>query len=165
MNKRVVSLWFPRLSSERVLRARPIDAPFALTHVHANTQRVYCLNAQAEKQGLRKGMSFSDARVLCPDLQTSLANPQADGQFLQTLARWAGKYCPWVGVDDDGLMLDVTGSTHLFGGEGGMLDDLHARLDRAGLSHQPDWPARAGRRGLWHGLVVVVFQTVRCCPT
>jgi protein ImuB len=136
MNKRVVSLWFPRLSSERVLRTRPIDAPFALTHTHANTQRLYCLNAQAEKQGLRKGMGFSDARVLCPDLQTSLANPQADGQFVQTLARWAGKYCPWVGVDDDGLTLDVTGSTHLFGGEAGMLEDIHARLDRAGLSHR-----------------------------
>ena len=136
MNKRVVSLWFPRLSSERFLRARPIDAPFALTHIHANTQRIYCLNAEAERQGLRKGMGFSDARMLCPDLQTSLANPQADGQFLQTLARWAGKYCPWVGLDDDGLMLDVTGSTHLFGGEGGMLDDLHARLDRASLSHK-----------------------------
>lgn len=135
MNKRVVSLWFPRLSSERALRAHPIDAPFALTHLHANTQRVYCLNAEAEGQGLRKGMGFSDARVLCPDLQTSLANPQADAQFIQTLARWAGKYCPWVGLDDDGLMLDVTGSTHLFGGEGGMLDDIRARLNRAGLSH------------------------------
>lgn len=135
MNKRVVSLWFPRLPSERVLRARPIDAPFTLTHVHANAQRVYCLNAQAEDQGLRKGMNFSDARALCPDLQTSLANPQADSQFVQTLARWAGKYCPWVGVDDDGLMLDVTGSTHLFGGEDGMLGDIRARLDRAGLSH------------------------------
>ena len=135
MNKRVVSLWFPRLASERILRARPIDAPFALTHLHANTQRVYCLNAEAEGQGLRKGMGFSDARVLCPDLQTSLANPRADTQFIQALARWAGKYCPWVGLDDDGLMLDVTGSTHLFGGEAGMLDDIHARLDRAGLSH------------------------------
>ena len=144
MNKRVVSLWFPRLASERVLRARPIDAPFALTHIHANTQRIYCLNAEAGKQGLRKGMGFSDARVLCPDLQTSLANPQADTQFIQTLARWAGKYCPWVGLDDDGLMLDVTGSTHLFGGESGLLDDIHARLDRAGLSHHTGLAATRG---------------------
>ena len=119
-----------------MLRARPIDAPFALTHTENNTQRVYCLNELAEAQGLRKGMGFSDARVLCPDLQTGLANPREDVRFIQTLARWTGRYCPWVGVDDDGLVLDVTGSTHLWGGEAGMLGDLHARLDRAGLSHK-----------------------------
>ena len=131
-----MSLWFPRLASERVLRARPIDAPFALTHTQSNTQRIYCLNEQAEQQGLRKGMGFSDARALCPDLQTGLANPREDTRFIQTLARWTGRYCPWVGVDEDGLVLDVTGSTHLWGGEAGMLDDLHARLDRAGLTHK-----------------------------
>jgi len=129
-------LWFPRLASERVLRARPIDAPFALTHTSANAQRVYCLNELAEEQGLRKGMSFADARILCPDLQTGLANPQADTRFVQMLARWSNRYCPWVGLDEDGLLLDVTGATHLFGGEDTMLDDLSSRLDRAGLSHR-----------------------------
>ncbi|MCF6304426.1 MAG: DNA polymerase Y family protein [Rhodobacteraceae bacterium] len=129
-------MWFPRLASERVLRAQPVDAPFALTHTQSNTQKIYCLNALAEGFGLRRGMGFSDARVLCPDLQTRLANPVADARFLQTLARWSGRYCPWVGVDGDGLVLDVTGSTHLFGGDTAMLLDMQARLDRAGLSHK-----------------------------
>ncbi len=129
-----MSLWFPRLPSERILRQRPVDGPFALTHLSANAQRIYCLNPAAEEQGLSRGMSFSDARALCPDLLTDHADPYADEKFLRLLARWSGRYCPWVGLDGDGLLLDVTGSTHLFGGEGALLDDLGARLARAGLT-------------------------------
>lgn len=129
-------MWFPRLASERILRARAIDAPFALTETQSNTQKVYCLNALAEKEGLRKGMNFSDARALCPELQTGLADPPRDIRFLQMLARWSSRYCPWVGLDHDGLVLDITGSAHLWGGEGALLDDIRARLDRAGLSHK-----------------------------
>ncbi len=135
MTRRIASLWFTRLASERVLRAHPVDAPFALTLHEKNTERLYCLNEVAETAGLERGMGFSDARALFPDLLTRPADPGADARFLQMLARWAGRYCPWVGLDGaDGLILDVTGSTHLFGSETDMLADMQARLGRAGLS-------------------------------
>jgi len=135
MSRRVVSLWFPRLASERVLRSRPIEAPFALTQRQSNTERVYCLNELAQKQGLQKGIGLGEARVLCPGLQTAEAAPQADAHFRQVLARWAGQYCPWVGVEEDGLTLDITGAAHLRGGETPLLADMESRLNRAGLSH------------------------------
>ncbi len=128
-------MWFPRLPSERVLRARPIDGPFALTHHQANTERIYCLNAQAERAGLHRGMGFSDARAFCRDLQSRPANVRSDQRFLHSLARWSQRYCPWVGLDgDDGLVLNIAGSAHLFGGESAMLGDMRHRLARTGLS-------------------------------
>lgn len=128
-------MWFPRLASDRVLRIRPVDAPFALTAKRDNTERLYCLNREAEAQNLHRGMPFADARAFCPDLQSAPANPQADARFLTALRRWAVRYCPWVGFEgEDGLVLDVTGSTHLWGGEAVMLDDMRARLERAGLA-------------------------------
>jgi protein ImuB len=134
MARRVVSLWFPRLASDRFLRVRPVDAPFALTHRQSNTQRLYCLNAAASGQGLSRGMGYSDARAFCPELQSHPADPTGDQKFQHTLARWAKRYCPWVGCEgDDGLVLDVTGSTHLFGGEQAFLHDIDMRLTRAGL--------------------------------
>lgn len=136
MSRRVVSLWFPRLPSERVLRSRPVEAPFALTHRQSNTERVYCLNSAAEKQGLQKGIGLGEARVLCPGLQTGAAEPRADAHFMQVLARWAGQYCPWVGVEEDALALDITGAAHLRGGESPLLADMANRLGRAGLSHR-----------------------------
>ena len=79
-------------------------------------------------------MGLSDARIMCPDLVTLPANKGADTRFLHMLARWAGRYCPWVGLEGgDGLVLDVTGSAHLFGGELSMLEDMTHRLVRAGL--------------------------------
>lgn len=134
MRKRVVSLWFERLPSERVLRARPVDAPFALTHHQKNTDRIYCLNPEAEKAGLHRGMGFSDARAFCRDLQSRPADIKADARFLHMLARWSKRYCPWVGLEGrDGLALNIVGSAHLFGGEEAMLDDMRLRLGRSGI--------------------------------
>lgn len=134
MQKRVVSLWFERLPSERVLRARPTDAPFVLTHHQKNTDRIYCLNAEAEKAGLHRGMGFSDARAFCRDLQSRPADLNADDRFLHMLARWSKRYCPWVGLEGrDGLSLNITGSAHLFGGEEALLDDMRLRLTRSGI--------------------------------
>ncbi|MBC9247749.1 DNA polymerase Y family protein [Paracoccus sp. 11-3] len=135
MHRRVVSLWFPRLATDRVLRARPTDRPFVLTLTESNTNRVYCLNVAAERQGLYRGISFSDARAFCPGLVSMPARPDLEAQFLTVLRRWALRWCPWVGREGrDGLVLDVTGSAHLFGGEEAMLREMRQRLARTRLS-------------------------------
>ncbi|QOL80500.1 Y-family DNA polymerase [Pseudooceanicola spongiae] len=135
LRKRVVCMWFPRLACDRVLKARPVEAPFALTLTDKNAERIYCLNAQAETLGLHRGMSFADARAFCPNLLSQPARPDLDARFLGALRRWATRYCPWVGREgEDGLVLDVTGSTHLWGGEAAMLDDMRARAERSGLT-------------------------------
>ena len=127
-------MWFPRLASDRVLRTRPVDGPFALTLRSNNTERLYCLNTAAERLGLTRGMSFADARAFCPDLVSQPARPDLDARFLAILRRWATRYCPWVGRDgEDGLILDVTGSTRLWGGEAQMLEDMRDRAMRAGF--------------------------------
>ncbi|MDA5093818.1 DNA polymerase Y family protein [Aliiroseovarius sp. KMU-50] len=133
--KRVISLWLPRLASERYLRRFPSDGPFAITAQEANANRVVCLNAAGEQAGLSRGMGLSDARALCPDLRTGIRDEHGDARFLLGLARWAQRYCPWVARDGaDGLLLDITGSAHLMGGETALLADLRARLSRVGMT-------------------------------
>ncbi|WP_299889699.1 DNA polymerase Y family protein [uncultured Ruegeria sp.] len=135
--RRVVSLWFPRLASDQILRRCPSGGPFALTLKQSNINRLYCLNGQATQQGLHPGMPYSDARAFCPNLQTAPVDLLQGQRFLQILCRWATRYCPWVGLEGrDGLVLDISGSTHLFGGEKEMLSDMRTRLTRAGLSVQ-----------------------------
>jgi protein ImuB len=115
-----------------------MTTPFALTLQQSNAERLYCLNESAEREGLQRGMGLADARALCPQLQTMPADREADGHFLQLLARWAGRFCPWVGLDgEDGLLLDVTGSTHLFGGELALLETIEERLARGGIAVRP----------------------------
>ncbi len=128
-------MWFPRLASDRVLRGQALDAPFVLTLRQGNSDRLHCLNARAEAAGLHRGMSLADARAFCPNLVSRPARPEHDARFLAALRRWAMRYCPWVGLEGaDGLVLDVTGAAHLWGGEGTMLADMRARAARAGLT-------------------------------
>ncbi|MGD9916411.1 MAG: DNA polymerase Y family protein [Paenirhodobacter sp.] len=127
--RRIVCMWFPRLASDRVLRTRPVEGPFALAQRLGTAETLACLNLAAERAGLHRGMRLADARGFCPDLLTAPARPDLDARFLAGLRRWAGRYCPWVGIEgDDGLVLDVTGATHLLGGEAGMLADMRDRL-------------------------------------
>lgn len=128
-------MWFPRLASDRVLRLCPSDGPFALFHRHSGTETLSCLNSAAEQAGLYRGMRMADARSFCPDLISRPAEPARDAQFLRGLRRWAERFCPSVGFDDtDGLVLDITGASHLWGGEAAMLADIRARLDRTRIS-------------------------------
>ncbi len=127
-------MWFPRLASDRVLRARPFDGPFALSLRQSNSDRLYCLNERAEGQGLRHGMALSEARAFCPDLHVRTADPAADARQLAVLRRWSMGYCPWVGPEgQDGLVLDISGSAHLHGGEAALLAGMQKRLARAGF--------------------------------
>lgn len=125
-------MWFPRLPSDRVLRLRPVDGPFALTLLLSNAAQIHCLNREAEAGGLHRGMSLSEARAFCPALQSAPADPARDARLLGALRRWATRYCPWVGLEGrDGLTLDITGAAHLWGGEPTMLADMQERLARA----------------------------------
>lgn len=133
--RRIVSLWFPRFASDRALRARPLEGPFVLTLRQGGTERVYCLNEAALACGLSRGMPFADARAFCPDLASRPADPLGDQRFAALLRRWATRWCPWVGPETpDGLVLDITGSAHLWGGEAALIAALRARLERAGLA-------------------------------
>ena len=56
-------------------------------------------------------------------------------RLLEGLADWCDRYTPLVALDgSDGLLLDVTGCTHLFGGEQAMASDLVSRLYGFGFS-------------------------------
>jgi len=95
-------------------------------------------------------MSLADARAICPDLATRPADLAHEAAALAALRRWASRYAPMVATDgEDGLMADISGVPHLFGGEADLRDDLHARLERAGL-HAAS--AIAGTRGAAHAL-------------
>ncbi len=95
-------------------------------------------------------MALADARAICPDLATRPADLAREAAALASLRRWASRYAPMVASDGaDGLMADISGVPHLFGGEAELRADLQARLERAGL-HAAS--AIAGTRGAAYAL-------------
>ena len=85
------------------------------------------------------------AQALVAGLAIEDADAAADDAALGRLALWAlRQYSPVVATDPpDGLMIDVTGATHLRGGEAAMLTDLVSRLGTAGIA------ARVGVAGTY----------------
>lgn len=115
----------------------PLDAgPFALVCKDAHGVQIAAANDAALRSGIHEGMRLADARALLPTLVTQPAQVKADAILLRKLADWCQRYTPLVGIDGvDGLWLDITGASHLCGGENALLVDLQERLTGIGFAH------------------------------
>ena len=136
-SRRILSLWFPRLAAERVLRVERnlTDAPLAVVGEVGNLRQLSSLCPRAQGEGLHRGQPLRDAMAMCPTLQTRAADPAAEAAFLTALRRWAGKFSPWVSEETPGgLVVDLTGCAHLFGGEDGLVAQVEADCADLGLS-------------------------------
>ncbi|RTL90893.1 MAG: DNA polymerase Y family protein [Hyphomicrobiales bacterium] len=132
---RFLSVFLPRLSTDRLLRRRAA-APeaFALYARAKGAERLTAVDAGARRLGLLPGMAVADARARCPALELAEADPKADAALLDALADWSRRFTPLAAPDaPDGLLLDVTGAAHLFGGEAALLDETEARLGAQGF--------------------------------
>jgi protein ImuB len=143
---RVVSLFLPTFPTDRIARrSRPrrgetADAPSpsqpTVTAARDGSRRlVAAADEAALAVGLRPGQTIAHAQASVPGLAVIEADPEADLAALGELARWSLRYSPIVQADPpDGVLIDIEGSSHLFGGERGLLRDLLRRVRRAGLS-------------------------------
>jgi len=107
------------------------DLPFAVTRRDPLGIFLTGCNRKARALGLRPTMRLTDARASVPELVTRTANPEAERQLLQEMARFGERYAPWIAIDDSdpaqgdgGLWLDMSGGTHLFGGEKALMTDV-----------------------------------------
>src|ERR1051326_1918768 len=134
--RRYLALWLNRLSTDRLARQsrENRDRPLAVVGAVKNARRLVALNDAAERAGLRVGMSFADACAILPSLVYADDAPQEDARLLSQLADWCERYTPLVGLDPpDGLLFDITGVAHLFGGEACLARDLAQRLKGCGF--------------------------------
>ncbi|MFM2391301.1 MAG: hypothetical protein RLZZ437_2856 [Pseudomonadota bacterium] len=159
--RRILSLWFPRLAAERVLRRWPLvlPAPFAVVGDQNGAQVLVSLNAEAQAAGLSVGQPLRDAMAMCAGLVTRAADPTRDAQFLTVLQRWAGKFSPWVTEEPpDALMVNIAGCAHLFGGEEGLLAEVARDCADLGLTVRAavaDTPGAAWALARFAGQAVV----------
>ncbi|MCA2014166.1 DNA polymerase Y family protein [Cereibacter sphaeroides] len=139
MDTRILSLFLPRLASDLARRRQSdLPDPLALIARQGRGEVLACLSTRASALGLRRGQALSEARALVPDLTTLPYDPAQLARALEGLRRWALRYAPWVAVDafaeaPDGLVLDLTGSAHLMGGEAALAEDMAQRLEAMGF--------------------------------
>ncbi|MEP1613008.1 MAG: DNA polymerase Y family protein [Roseobacter sp.] len=135
-SRRILSLWFPYFGADRLCRRDPMlsDVPLGIVEERQNMQVLTSLNRTAAGIGLRVGQPIRDAHAMCEGLVTRTRNIPAEQVFLNALQRWAGKFSPWVAPEaEDALVVDLTGCTHLFGGEGPLLTVVQQDCEDLGL--------------------------------
>src|SRR5580704_9510699 len=137
--RRYLSVWLRRLATDRMTRAHsgaPAEtAPLVIAEPVKNALRLAAVNDAAMRLGLKTGMALADAKAMYPTLTVAEAAPAADRRLLEAIADWCDRYTPLVGLDPpDGMMLDITGCAHLFGGEAAFCADIVQRLGQQGLA-------------------------------
>ncbi|WP_423867311.1 Y-family DNA polymerase [Bradyrhizobium sp.] len=87
-----------------------------------NALHIFALDDAAARLGLAVGLPLANARAISPQLRVFDADEAADFSTLNAIAEWCDRFTPLVALDaPHGLLLDITGCVHLFGGEAAMM--------------------------------------------
>ncbi|NGM61744.1 DNA polymerase Y family protein [Sphingobacterium sp. SGG-5] len=135
MHKRFLSLWFPFFATDRIVKHHPHlqDIPFVLSGPERGRTMIKAANKIANREGVFVGMVLADAQAILPQLHVLPEEPDATENVLNSLAQWCLRFTPIVAIEPpDGLLLDISGCPHLWGGEHPYLDDLMDRLHKGG---------------------------------
>ena len=133
-----MAAWLPDLAIDRwrLQQGRPDPRdPVVLAADTAHGPRITAISPAAAHAGARAGMLLADARALAPGLVVHPADPAGDRAALESLALWAQRWGPWAALDPpDGLLVDVAGVAHLFGGEPALIADARACFAARGFA-------------------------------
>lgn len=137
MPKRYVSLWLPLFAADSMARRKPelCAVPFVLCSPQHGRMTVTAANALARAEGIVPGKVVADARAILPELEVLPDDPGATATLLESLAEWCLRFAPVIAVDPpDGILLDISGCAHLWGGERPYLEHILARFGNGGYS-------------------------------
>src|SRR5258708_4488641 len=137
MNKRFIALFFPHLKTDWLAIRKPAlrDKPVVLSAKEHNRIVITAASPAAQKEGLYPGMVVADAQALLPQLTVLDDKPGREIKLLRGLGEWCIRFTPVAAVDGtDGLILEVSGCAHLWGGETPYLKEILRRLRTIGYS-------------------------------
>jgi protein ImuB len=135
MAKRFVSIWFRHLKTDWFSVRQPVlrEIPFVLSASDHGRMVITSVNERAFNLGIEPGMAVADARAIFPSLEVLDDDPALSEKLLKAIAEWCIRYTDIVAIDPpEGIVMDVTGSAHLWGGEKKYIDDIHLRLKNRG---------------------------------
>lgn len=120
MKKRYAFIRFPNFCHQQRNIIEPHPLLVLVKEQHRSLQ-VSDLGAREYAEGVRMGMSLAEAKAIAPDLMHHLHDDEIFKREFMKLAQSASKFSPHVAIDEYGLLINITGITHLFGDEENML--------------------------------------------
>ena len=131
----MVSIWFPNLLSDWLATRKPelTGKVYVFTKPERGRIIVTATSREAEKQGIFIGNVLADAKAIVPDIQCFDDQVNLNKKLLIRICKWAIRYSPFVAIDlPDGIMLDSSGCSHLWGDEATYLKHILGKLTESG---------------------------------
>ena len=131
-----MAIWFRHLLTDGLARRRPElkDMPFVIAAPVKNRVIITASSPTAEREGAYTGMAVADARAAVPGLLVIDDTPGQAHKLLRLIGLGCIRYTPIVALDPpDGLLLDMSGCAHLWGGEREYLREIVLKLRAAGF--------------------------------
>jgi protein ImuB len=132
---RFVTIWFRSLKTDWFTIHQPAlrDIPFVLSESDHGRLIITAANNIARKEGIDTGMAVADARAIFPSLKVMEDDPNLSFRLLKAIAEWCIRYTDIVAIDPpDGIIMNVTGCAHLWGGELSYIKDINTRIKNKG---------------------------------
>ncbi|PUZ23357.1 nucleotidyltransferase [Chitinophaga parva] len=132
---RFIAIWFYHLKTDWYTLAEPAlkQVPFVLSEMNRGRKLITAVNPVALDKELFPGMTVADAKALVPGLHVKDDPPDLAHTLLNTLGEWCIRYSPAIALDPpDGLLLEATGCTHLWGSDGVYLSTIKHSLRKRG---------------------------------
>ncbi len=118
-----------------MVRHQPLlkNIPFAFSAPVHGRMIITTANTIAASAGIFPGMAVADAKAILPALQVSDDKPGQVIKLIMSFGEWCIRYTPITAIDPpDGLILDASGCTHLWGSEQHYLIDIIKHLNHFG---------------------------------
>ncbi|MCA8938623.1 MAG: DNA polymerase Y family protein [Planctomycetes bacterium] len=135
MQRRYAAIIIPMLGVQRLGRIWPAlrRLPLAISRKRGPRVEISEHNRHAARSGIRIGMSLPQARAILSGLKVIEEQRSEDALWLEKIARWAQGYGPWVSIyADNAIVVEVSGSAHLFDSEAALLSHAKRGLARLG---------------------------------
>ena len=135
MERKFVSIWFPYLLTDWICIKRPQykDRPMVVTTPKHGKLIITHLNSIALANGIFKNMALADARAIRPGVVAMNEREGITSQLLKKIAEWCIRFSPLVSTDDpEGILMEVTGCPHLWGGDQHYANEISRRLSAHG---------------------------------
>jgi protein ImuB len=137
MKRRYVSIWFQYLLTDWICLKEPLlrNSPLVVSSSFHGRMIISAVNEKAGKEGIVPGMALADARAIHPGLEVRSNVNELDRKLLHRLAEWCIQFSPAVAVDmPEGLILDATGCSHLWGGDEEYISSIKNKLEDRGYA-------------------------------
>lgn len=128
------ALYFPDLPLSVFARAGSGRVP-AVVSSASHRPDVVAANDAAKRRGIAAGLSIAAALALDPGIAIHLRDERAEAAALKSIALWAGQWTSTISIEPPaGVMLEISGCLHYFGGLPKLLARIEGGLAALGFS-------------------------------